>query len=62
MGFPEEAVDQAKRERYERIAEYFLRGYDCIDVSVHFDVIAILTTAADRAFLRFHQDAFSAGC
>ncbi len=59
-GFPEEAVDAEKQRRYERIAEYFLQGYESTEVSVHFDVIGIITTAPDRAFLRYHRDAFSA--
>ena len=57
-GFPEEAVDQEKRQRYEGIAEYFLRGYERTDISVHFDIIAILVTGPDRAFLRMHNNAF----
>lgn len=58
-GFPEEAVDADKRARYERIAEFFLRDYGKTDISVHFDVIGIVTTAPDRAFLRYHGDAFA---
>ncbi len=59
-GFPEEAVDKEKQRKYERIAEYFLQGYESTELSIHFDVIGIITTAPDRAFLRYHRDAFSA--
>ena len=57
-GFPEEAVDQEKRQRYERIAEYYLRDYPDTEISVHFDIIGILVTGPDRAFLRMHSNAF----
>lgn len=60
-GFPEEAVDAAKRKRYERIAEYYLRDYDGCDISVHFDVIALIVNPNDRAFLKLHHNAFSQG-
>ncbi len=58
-GFPEEAVDAEKRHRYECIAECYLNQYGVTDISVHFDVIAILVNAPDRAFLRYHKDAFA---
>ena len=57
-GFPEEAVDAEKRSRYERIAEFYLRGFDKVDIPVFFDIIGILATGEGRAFLRYHRDAF----
>lgn len=60
-GFPEEAVDAEKRRRYERIAEYYLREYDEVDISICFDIIAILVTGPHRAYLRFHVNAFASG-
>lgn len=59
-GFPEEAVDARKRARYERIAAYYLQQYDATDIRVRFDVISILVLSENRAFLRFHTNAFGA--
>lgn len=60
-GLPSEAVDDAKRRRYERIAALFLRGYEVADVPVRFDVVSLLVVAPDRALIRHHINAFSAG-
>ena len=57
-GFPAEAVTRKKRERYERIAELYLEQCDCCDIRVCFDVISIVVTTGDRAFLRMHCNAF----
>lgn len=59
-GMPSEAVDAAKRERYERIAALFLQGYDAVDVPVRFDIVSIVAIAPDRAIIRHHIDAFGA--
>lgn len=59
-GFPSEAVDAAKRERYENIAALFLQGYDVVDVPVRFDIVAIVAISPDRALIRHHINAFSA--
>lgn len=62
-GFPAEAVDAEKRHRYERIAELFLRSFeDRYDTRITFDVISILVTGRDRAFLRMHRDVFANDC
>lgn len=58
-GLPEEAVDSAKRKRYEKLAAYYLRDHEFIDKSIRFDVISILAVAPDRAFLRHHRGAFA---
>lgn len=59
-GMPEEAVNAAKRERYEKIAIAFLRDCEIVDVSVRFDVVSIVVIANDRALIRHHIGAFSA--
>lgn len=59
-GMPAEAVDAAKRDRYERIAAAFLAEHDVVDVPVRFDVVSIVTVAPDRAMIRHHIDAFGA--
>lgn len=60
-GLPAEAVDAEKRNRYERIAGWYLRAYDQTDVPVRFDVIGILVLRSDRALLRHYINAFG-GC
>lgn len=57
-GLPEEAVGTEKRKRYEKIAHAFLKTCDIADVSVRFDVVAIVLVGSDRAFMRHHIDAF----
>lgn len=57
-GFPEEAVTAEKRARYERIAEFYLRNFDKVDIPIFFDIIGIVDTGEGRAFLRYHRDAF----
>lgn len=58
-GFPSEAVNAAKRERYERIAALYLAQSDLTDVGVLFDIISLVVTGPDRAFLRYHRNAFA---
>lgn len=60
-GFPAEAVDAKKRARYEKIAASYLKTYEACDIKVRFDVISILVLSEQRAFLRFHINAFGAG-
>lgn len=57
-GFPSEAVNQRKRDRYERIAACYLQEHAYEDLRVRFDVISILVLGPDRAFLRHHINAF----
>lgn len=59
-GFPEEAVDADKRDRYEKIAALYLRDYDYVDIPVRFDIISIVVISSDRALIRHHINAFSA--
>ncbi len=57
-GFPSEAVDRAKQERYERIALAYVQGHCMGEVVVRFDVIAIVAVSEDRALVRHHRGAF----
>lgn len=60
-GLPDEAVDAAKRSRYERIAAYYLRDCDTVDMPVRFDVVSLLVVGGERALVRHHINAFAAG-
>lgn len=60
-GLPSEAVNAEKRQRYERIAALFLQGYEVVDVPVRFDVVSLMVVPPDRALIRHHINAFSAG-
>lgn len=57
-GTPDEAVTPAKQRKYARIAATYVQTAGLGEVSVRFDVIAILVVAADRALLRHHRSAF----
>lgn len=57
-GFPEEAVDARKRDRYERIAAYYLKDHVREELCVRFDVISIIVLSENHAFLRFHKNAY----
>lgn len=60
-GFPAEAVDLEKRTRYEKIAMWYLKQCDFVDVPVRFDVVAIMVVSENRAFIRHYVNAFSEG-
>jgi putative endonuclease len=57
-GSPEESITAAKRRRYARLAEAYLQESGLSEVSVRFDVIALLVIGEDRALLRHHRGAF----
>lgn len=59
-GFPAEAVDHKKQERYERIALAYISDIDDVDIPIRFDVVSIVAIASDRALIRHHINAFSA--
>lgn len=62
-GFPAEAVDQKKRQKYERMAEIYICNCDLDDdMDVYFDIISILVGDNNRAFLRFHKNAYGRDC
>lgn len=58
-GFPSDAVDAKKRDRYERIALAYLSDRDEVDIPVRFDVVAIVAISEGRAVIRHHIAAFS---
>jgi len=60
-GFPEDSVTRKKRQRYELIAAYYLSDYAGPSRRIRFDVIAILVTGENQAFLKHHRDAFAYG-
>ena len=60
-GFPEESVTRAKRRRYESIAAYYLSQGTQPSMRVRFDVISIMLTGANQAFLRHFKDVFASG-
>lgn len=57
-GTPEEAVTPAKCRRYAKLAATYIQSAGVADVTVRFDVIALLVIAEDRALLRHHRAAF----
>lgn len=61
VGLPEDAVGPKKRKKYEAIAAFYLQDHDYVDMSVRFDVIAILVINNDRALIRHHINAFGIG-
>jgi putative endonuclease len=60
-GFPEEAVTRAKRRRYEVIAAYYLSQEQRPSMRVRFDVISIVLTGTNQAFLKHYRDVFASG-
>lgn len=60
-GSPSDAVSPAKQKRYARLAAAYLQSAGLTELSVRFDVIAILVISEDRALLRHHRAAFEAG-
>lgn len=60
-GFPAEAVNGKKREKYERIALSYVRDHYVGDVPVRFDVVSVVVVAPHRAMIRHHVGAFCTG-
>lgn len=58
-GFPSEAVNAKKRERYERIALAYAADFGEADLQVRFDVISIVVIGRDKAMIRHHLNAFT---
>lgn len=58
-GFPAEAVDAAKRERYQRIALAYQAERRLEDLAMRFDVVSIVVSDR-RAVVRHHINAFEA--
>lgn len=59
-GFPSEAVNSEKRDRYEKIALFYLRDFAEVDIPVRFDVVSIVVSGKDKALIRHHINAFAA--
>ena len=60
-GLPSESVTRAKREKYERIAMAYIQDHFFGEAVVRFDVVSIVVLSGDRAFVRHHLGAYSAG-
>lgn len=60
-GLPVEAVSAKKRQRYEKIAAFYIADCDELDIPVRFDIIGILVTGHDRALVRHYVNAFGSG-
>lgn len=58
-GFPSEAVNAEKREKYEKIALAYISDYEETDIPVRFDVISLVVVGPDRAMIRHTINAFS---
>lgn len=58
-GFPCERVTPQQRGRAEKMASYFLSGFDAVDIPVRFDVVALMVVSEDRAFVRHYRNAFN---
>jgi putative endonuclease len=60
-GFPEDAVNRRKRQRYEKIAMEYLFTHNLPSARVRFDVMSLLLSGDGKAFLRYHRDAYGVG-
>jgi putative endonuclease len=60
-GFPEDAVNRRKRQRYEKIAMEYLFTHNLPSARVRFDVMSLLLSNDGKAFLRYHRDAYGVG-
>lgn len=58
-GFPSEAVNAKKRDRYEKIALAYASEYGGSDMQVRFDVISIVVISKDKAMIKHHLNAFT---
>ncbi|WP_294419335.1 YraN family protein [uncultured Senegalimassilia sp.] len=59
-GFPSEAVDSKKRQKYLKIAELFTSRYDVRDLQIRFDVMSLVVTDNAHATIRHYINAFGA--
>lgn len=58
-GFPSDAVDARKRDRYEKIALAYAAEYSASDIPVRFDVVSIVVIGKGKAMIRHHMNAFT---
>ena len=54
FGRPEESVNQSKRDRVRRIAQYYLHAQSSVERPVRFDVIAVVIGSENRALSLNH--------
>ena len=54
-GFPDEAIDMRKRDRFERIAAHYLKDHVEEELRVRFDNISIIAMSNDYGFVRYHK-------
>lgn len=58
-GWPEEAVDDKKRAKYEKIAlNYLAEHEEYDDAQLRFDMISIVVLSNNRASIRHHVNCF----
>ena len=57
-GFPEPKIDHTKRATHEMIALEYLSTSNINNVSVRFDVIAVVPVGSEKAMVRHHVNAF----
>lgn len=58
-GFPSEAVNAAKRDKYEKIALAYLADYEGEECAIRFDVVSIVVMNAGKAMIRHLINAFA---
>lgn len=58
-GLPEEAVDDRKKRRIRRVAEFYLmqKGYNPDEISIRFDVVAVQVRRGKPEVV-YYEDAF----
>ncbi|MBQ9021275.1 MAG: YraN family protein [Eggerthellaceae bacterium] len=61
-GFPAEAVNAKKRQRYEAISELYLSSYDGCETGITFDIISVTLLPNDRVFVRCYNNVLSSDC
>lgn len=60
QGFPNEAVTERKRERFEKIAIAYLTERNYVDLPIRFDIVSLVVIGKDKAMIRHHINAFTA--
>ena len=57
-GLPSETVSEEKRSRYEKIAGWYLRDYEFVDIPIRFDIISIILPKNGEPTIEHIEDAF----
>lgn len=58
-GFPGGDVGEGERSRLEKVAMWYLRDYEEVDIPVRFDTVALVVVAEDRALVRHYVNALA---